>query len=121
MTCDQEDDAASSLLLDQRAVADGDFTRRQPVVSKDELGILTESFNAMTAQLAEARVRNEESRQAIETTRAYLESILGSLSAGVLALALDPQRIRFVTHLDVTAAGVDVAVAAIRSAMSRPA
>ena len=42
-------------------------------------------------------------------------------SAGVLALALDPQRIRFVTHLDVTAAGVDVAVAAIRSAMSRPA
>ena len=29
--------------------------------------------------------RNEESRQAIETTRAYLESILGNLSAGVLA------------------------------------
>jgi nitrogen fixation/metabolism regulation signal transduction histidine kinase len=68
-----------------RAVAEGDFTRRQPVVSKDELGILTESFNAMTAQLADARERNEESRHAIETTRAYLESILGSLSAGVLA------------------------------------
>jgi nitrogen fixation/metabolism regulation signal transduction histidine kinase len=76
-----------------RAVADGDFTRRQPVVSKDELGILTESFNAMTAQLAEARVRNEESRQAIETTRAYLESILGSLSAGVLAFD-DQYRLR---------------------------
>ncbi|HVF64506.1 MAG TPA: ATP-binding protein [Casimicrobiaceae bacterium] len=68
-----------------RAVAEGDFTRRQPVVSKDELGVLTQSFNAMTAQLAEAHARNEDSRRAIETTRAYLESILGNLSAGVLA------------------------------------
>jgi nitrogen fixation/metabolism regulation signal transduction histidine kinase len=76
-----------------RAVAEGDFTRRQPVVSTDELGILTESFNAMTAQLADARAHNEESRQAIETTRAYLESILGSLSAGVLAFD-DQYRLR---------------------------
>jgi nitrogen fixation/metabolism regulation signal transduction histidine kinase len=68
-----------------RAVAQGDFSRRQPVVSRDELGVLTESFNTMTEQLAEANVRNEESRRAIETTRAYLESILGNLSAGVLA------------------------------------
>jgi nitrogen fixation/metabolism regulation signal transduction histidine kinase len=67
-----------------RAVAQGDFTRRQPVVSRDELGVLTESFNTMTAQLAEAQARAEESRRAIETTRAYLESILGNLSAGVL-------------------------------------
>jgi len=68
-----------------RAVAQGDFTRRQPVTSRDELGVLTESFNKMTAQLAEARERTEESRRATETTRAYLESILGNLSAGVLA------------------------------------
>ncbi len=40
-----------------RAVAQGDFTRRQPVVSRDELGVLTESFNTMTAQLAEAQGR----------------------------------------------------------------
>ncbi|MCC7116472.1 MAG: HAMP domain-containing protein [Burkholderiales bacterium] len=68
-----------------RAVAQGDFTRRQPVVSRDELGVLTESFNAMTAQLAQAQERDAESRRAIETTRAYLESVLGNLSAGVLA------------------------------------
>ena len=67
-----------------RAVAQGDFSRRQPVTSRDELGVLTESFNTMTGQLADAHVRNEESRRAIETTRAYLESILGNLSAGVL-------------------------------------
>jgi nitrogen fixation/metabolism regulation signal transduction histidine kinase len=76
-----------------RAVAQGDFTRRQPVVSKDELGVLTQSFNAMTAQLAEAHAKNEESRQAIETTRAYLESIVGNLSAGVLAFD-DQYRLR---------------------------
>jgi nitrogen fixation/metabolism regulation signal transduction histidine kinase len=67
-----------------RAVAQGDFTRRQPVVSRDELGVLTESFNTMTAQLAEAQTKAEEGRRATETTRAYLESILGNLSAGVL-------------------------------------
>jgi nitrogen fixation/metabolism regulation signal transduction histidine kinase len=76
-----------------RAVAGGDFTRRQPVVSRDELGVLTESFNAMTAQLADAHAKNEESRRAIETTRAYLESILGNLSAGVLAFD-DAYRLR---------------------------
>jgi nitrogen fixation/metabolism regulation signal transduction histidine kinase len=68
-----------------RAVAQGDFSRRHPVQSRDELGVLTESFNTMTAQLAEAKQKGEESRRAIETTRAYLESILANLSAGVLA------------------------------------
>jgi len=68
-----------------RAVAGGDFTRRTPVTSRDELGVLTESFNTMTAQLAQAQARDEESRRAIETTRAYLESILANLSSGVLA------------------------------------
>jgi len=36
---------------------------------------------------------------------------------GVHALALDPQRLRLVTHLDVTTAGIDHAVEAIRSAL----
>jgi two-component system, NtrC family, nitrogen regulation sensor histidine kinase NtrY len=68
-----------------RAVAQGDFSRRNPVQSRDELGVLTESFNTMTAQLAEAKAKEEENRRAIETTRAYLESVLANLSAGVLA------------------------------------
>jgi threonine aldolase len=36
---------------------------------------------------------------------------------GVHALALDPQRLRLVTHLDVTAAGIDHAVEAIRASL----
>lgn len=38
-----------------RAVAKGDFSQLQPVRSRDELGVLTEHFNRMTVQLAEAR------------------------------------------------------------------
>jgi two-component system, NtrC family, nitrogen regulation sensor histidine kinase NtrY len=68
-----------------RAVAQGDFTRRQPVTSRDELGVLTESFNTMTSQLADAKQKTEESQRATETTRAYLESVLSNLSSGVLA------------------------------------
>ena len=68
-----------------RAVAEGDFTRRQPVTSRDELGVLTQSFNTMTAQLADAQQKTEESQRATETTRAYLESVLSNLSSGVLA------------------------------------
>jgi nitrogen fixation/metabolism regulation signal transduction histidine kinase len=82
-----------SLAEGTRAVAGGDFTRRTPVTSRDELGVLTESFNTMTAQLAEAQTRTEESRRAIETTRAYLESILANLSSGVLAFD-DRDRLR---------------------------
>jgi nitrogen fixation/metabolism regulation signal transduction histidine kinase len=68
-----------------RAVAQGDFTRRQPVTSRDELGVLTDSFNTMTAQLADAKQKTEDSQRATETTRAYLESVLSNLSSGVLA------------------------------------
>jgi len=74
-----------SLAEGTRAVAQGDFTRRQPVTSRDELGVLTESFNTMTSQLEDARLKTEESQRATETTRAYLESVLGNLSSGVLA------------------------------------
>ena len=38
-----------------QAVARGDFSRQAPVTSRDELGVLTESFNSMTRQLEEAR------------------------------------------------------------------
>src|SRR5262249_60395940 len=39
----------------------------------------------MLARLAQAQQKEEEDRRAIETTRAYLESVLGNLSTGVLA------------------------------------
>ncbi|HEX2333714.1 MAG TPA: ATP-binding protein [Burkholderiales bacterium] len=67
-----------------QAVARGDFSRRAPVTSRDELGVLTESFNSMTRQLEEARRGVESNRLALEAAKARLESILANMSAGVL-------------------------------------
>ncbi|MDR2710561.1 MAG: HAMP domain-containing protein, partial [Burkholderiales bacterium] len=67
-----------------QAVAGGNFAIRQPVTSRDEMGSLTESFNTMTAQLEQAQQERERNHQALETTRAYLESVLSNLSSGVL-------------------------------------
>jgi two-component system, NtrC family, nitrogen regulation sensor histidine kinase NtrY len=68
-----------------RAVAQGDFSQRHPVRSHDELGILTASFNTMTTQLAEARATAMRNQQELEGAKAYVESILAKLSAGVLS------------------------------------
>ncbi len=67
-----------------QAVAAGDFTPRQAIYSRDELGVLTQSFNQMTRQLADAQRDTERHRAEVESARAYLESILANLSAGVL-------------------------------------
>jgi nitrogen fixation/metabolism regulation signal transduction histidine kinase len=67
-----------------QAVARGDFSPRAPVRSRDELGVLTESFNSMTRQLEEARRGVESNRLALEAAKARLENILANLSAGVL-------------------------------------
>jgi len=67
-----------------QAVARGDFSRQAPVTSRDELGVLTESFNSMTRQLDEARRVVESNRAALEAAKAHLENILANLSAGVL-------------------------------------
>lgn len=67
-----------------QAVAAGDFTPRQAIYSRDELGVLTQSFSQMTRQLDEARRETERHRAEVESARAYLESILANLSAGVL-------------------------------------
>ncbi|MEP7083373.1 MAG: HAMP domain-containing protein, partial [Betaproteobacteria bacterium] len=68
-----------------RAVAQGDFSRRHSVQSRDELGVLTDSFNRMTEQLAEGRERALHNQHEIETANAFLENLLRNLSAGVLA------------------------------------
>jgi nitrogen fixation/metabolism regulation signal transduction histidine kinase len=66
------------------AVARGDFSHRPRVTSRDELGILTRSFNSMIGQLDDARGAAEANREQVESARAHLENILANLSAGVL-------------------------------------
>jgi nitrogen fixation/metabolism regulation signal transduction histidine kinase len=68
-----------------RAVAQGDFSQRAADPSRDELGMLTRSFNSMTLQLAEARAEAQRKEAELAHAKAHLESILVNLSAGVLA------------------------------------
>jgi nitrogen fixation/metabolism regulation signal transduction histidine kinase len=68
-----------------RSVAQGNLSEQLPVPSRDELGVLTQSFNAMTRQLADARMAVEQNQAQLETAKAYIESTLANLSAGVLA------------------------------------
>jgi len=72
-----------------QAVAAGDFSPRAALETPDELGVLTQSFNRMTRQLDDARREAERHRAGLEAARAYLESVLANLSAGVLAFDRD--------------------------------
>ena len=76
------------LLLSQgtKAISEGDLSPRPSVESTDELGTLIQSFNEMTLQLADAREQTEKSRTDLETAKAYLESVLANMSAGVIVL-----------------------------------
>ncbi|SEM84491.1 sensor histidine kinase [Nitrosomonas marina] len=74
----------SMLAEGTKAIAQGDYSRRHLVQSRDELGILTESFNLMTQQLEEARAIAQHNQHEVESARAHLESILANLSSGVM-------------------------------------
>ncbi len=73
-----------ALVEGTRAVAQGDYSRRAIVSSRDELGQLMQSFNSMTGQLDDARSLAERNQAEVVQSKAYLESILAHLSAGVL-------------------------------------
>ncbi|WVN41818.1 ATP-binding protein [beta proteobacterium MWH-UniP1] len=70
-----------------KAVASGDYRPlRFDPKSTDELNVLVGSFNAMTAQLNEAREIAQKSRLRLEESNLFLQQVLGHLSAGVLVL-----------------------------------
>jgi nitrogen fixation/metabolism regulation signal transduction histidine kinase len=69
-----------------RAVAEGDFRPVKDYSGRDELGVLTQSFNAMTRQLEEARALVEHNQQELERANSWLASVLANLTAGVIVL-----------------------------------
>ncbi|OGU20682.1 MAG: PAS domain-containing sensor histidine kinase [Hydrogenophilales bacterium RIFOXYD1_FULL_62_11] len=69
-----------------RAVAKGDFSQMQPVSSRDELGVLIDSFNRMTRQLSDAREQAAQNHQETGQAKAFLERVLANLSSGVVVL-----------------------------------
>ena len=87
----------SFLVEGTRAVAQGDFSQRETVASSDELGVLTQSFNAMRQQLGEARATAERNQAQLSDAHTYVQSILANLSAGVLAFD-ESLRLRSFNH-----------------------
>ncbi len=77
------------------AVAQGDYQKQIPVTSHDEIGILVESFNDMTRRIHRAQTQSKRSQQEAEIQRAYLETVMGRLSSGVLTFN---QRLLLRTH-----------------------
>ncbi len=70
-----------------REVAAGDLRQAVEIEHRDELGFLSESFNDMTAALLKASEEAESGRARLQAQGEYLETVLGSLSAGVITLS----------------------------------
>ena len=76
-----------------KEIARGNLSHRVTTAADDELALLAESFNQMTAQLEENRRRIEagaaelrEKNLALRERRNYIETVLQSLSTGVVSV-----------------------------------
>jgi len=74
-------------------IARGNLAHRVTTIADDELALLAESFNQMTTQLEENRSRIEagaaelrDTNLALRERRNYIETVLQSLSTGVISL-----------------------------------
>ena len=73
------------LVRGTQAVAAGYYEQLLPAKRQDDLGFLVESFNEMVRQISRAQDETRKSTHEIERQRAYLETLLTSLTAGVLS------------------------------------
>ncbi|GAB6141415.1 ATP-binding protein [Methylosoma difficile] len=78
-----------ALVKGTQAVASGHYDQQLPVISQDDLGFLVESFNEMTLRIARASLESRVAGQEVENQRAYLETILANLTAGVISFDAD--------------------------------
>jgi two-component system nitrogen regulation sensor histidine kinase NtrY len=72
-------------------IADGDMSVRVPEegLRKDEVGFLSRSFNRMTERLKDQTDNLLAANRQIEERRSFIETILGSVSSGILSVAPD--------------------------------
>ena len=76
-----------------RKVAAGDLSYKVQVKADDEIGMLVESFNRMTEDLSRSKVALTQAYQELQASnveldrrRGYMETVLETISAGVLSL-----------------------------------
>jgi len=77
------------LVKGTKAVAEGNYAQQLPIMSQDDLGFLVESFNQMTLRIAQSRDEARIASSEVEEQRAYLESILANVTAGVMSFEAD--------------------------------
>ena len=71
-------------------VEEGDFSTRVPVHEpNDEIALLSTAFNRMTSRLQEQTGALVSANEQLETRRAFIEAVLSSVTAGVVALDAD--------------------------------
>ena len=68
-------------------IEEGDFSARVPVAeTEDEVQTLSTAFNRMAGRLEEQTGELRAANQQLETRRAFIDSVLSSVTAGVIAL-----------------------------------
>ena len=68
-------------------IEEGDFSTRVPVTeTEDEVALLASAFNRMTARLEEQTGALRSVNTQLDTRRAFIEAVLSSVTAGVIAL-----------------------------------
>jgi len=73
-------------------IEEGDFSVRVPVTdTEDEVQTLAAAFNRMTGRLEEQTGALKAANTQLETRRAFMEAVLSSVTAGVIALDLKNQ------------------------------
>ncbi|MBN2654913.1 MAG: HAMP domain-containing protein [Nitrospirae bacterium] len=88
-------------------IAAGNLDLKVNTASEDEIGLLTESFNQMVAQLRENKESLQTAYKEIDRRRLYLETILENINSGVIFL--DPTG-RIVTANKLTGVLLDMKV-----------
>jgi two-component system, NtrC family, nitrogen regulation sensor histidine kinase NtrY len=93
-----------ALAVGTRAISMGNLDHRVEVEAGDELGILVDSFNAMTAELKSGKetiersnIELQESNRELMERRRYIETLLQNLGAGVVSIDRE-RRITTVNH-----------------------
>ncbi|HEX2803643.1 MAG TPA: ATP-binding protein, partial [Sphingomicrobium sp.] len=68
-------------------IEEGDFSVRVPITnSEDEISTLAHAFNRMTARIDEQTGALRSANAQLDTRRAFIEAVLSSVTAGVIAL-----------------------------------
>ena len=83
-------------------VAKGNYEQSLPVTTRDEFGVLVESFNDMTKKIKSSQEQLRKSRAIAEEQRSYLEIVWQHLSSGVLFI----DRNSFLTNINLAAENI---------------